>query len=515
MLIFSKKFIAVACLALFLFPFFTINAQAEDIDVAEQPLSAVAGEDRNVMIGRSVLFSAAGSTEGENVKYFWDFGDGIKEENFETTHIYKRSGKYDVLLTVQREQEQVKKEITVSVDKFVTTIINDSTITAEEVKDLQKIASTQGILLTSIRDEEGIDYVLEKKLAQKILEHKEEIKQSQVIILWTQENVGLQSLLEIAQSSVLGDENVLKSLGFANKNIISVTDSGLAVKARIAQSAYNVLRPEFILLASSENIYDLISTTDVQEMIKKLKSKEQDYQLLSVHTQRPLKKLRPWNVLSYLLSFLVNQGMSLNTIYLLFLLPIVATLVALARHVVGISSLGIYVPSVITLVFFITGLKAGILIFLLVLIIGFVMRFAAKKFRISFLPRVAIILTGVSLGIFLVAALASWIGAFDFISLSIFPILIIILLAEKFISAQIKLGSREFIKIVVETFVLSMLCYFFGNWEVIRNLVLGYPEVVLLTIVINFIIGRWSGLRLVEYYRFRKLIKYVGSSDKN
>jgi len=510
-----KKSLVISCLLVFLLPSFVANAQEIDAEIEEQPLTAVAGEDRNVMIGRPVLFSAAGSTEGENVKYFWDFGDGVKEENFETTHIYKRSGKYDVLLTVQRAEEQVKQEITVAVDKFVTTIISDSTIASEEIKDLQKIASTQGILLTSIRDEEDIDYILEKKLAQKILEHKEEIKQSQVIILWTQENIGLQSLLEIAQAFVFGEENILKNLGFANKNIISVTDSGLAVKARIAQSAYNVLRPEFILLASSENIYDLISTTDVQEMVKKLKSKNQEYQLLSVHTQRPLKKIRPWNFLSYLLSFLVNQGMSLNTIYLLFLLPIVATLIALARHIIGISSLGIYVPSVITLVFFITGLKAGILIFLLVLLIGFIMRFVAKKFRVSFLPRVAIILTGVSLGIFLVAALASWIGTFDFISLSIFPILIIILLAEKFISAQIKLGSREFIKIVVETLVLAMLCYFFGNWEVIRNLVLGYPEIVLLTIVINFIIGRWKGLRLIEYYRFRKLIKYAGSSDKN
>ena len=41
-----------------------------------------------------------------------------------------------------------------------------------------------------------------------------------------------------------------------------------------------------------------------------------------------------------------------------------------------------------------------------------------------------------------------------------------------------------------------------------------HPQWVLLTLVVNAFLGRWTGLRLREYFRFREVLKYVDDPKK-
>ena len=49
---------------------------------------------------------------------------------------------------------------------------------------------------------------------------------------------------------------------------------------------------------------------------------------------------------------LLNNGIEKSTIVLLLMLPIVATMVGISRHIIGMRSLGIYLTLIITFIFF-------------------------------------------------------------------------------------------------------------------------------------------------------------------
>lgn len=97
-----------------------------------------------------------------------------------------------------------------------------------------------------------------------------------------------------------------------------------------------------------------------------------------------------------------------------------------------------------------------------------------------------------------------------FTEISIFPILIMIILVEKFIAAQIEKGWHTAIILTIETIIIAIICYFIINWQVLRLFILNNPAIAIFgAVAVNIFLGKWTGLRLVEYIRFKDVIKYV------
>jgi hypothetical protein len=93
-------------------------------------------------------------------------------------------------------------------------------------------------------------------------------------------------------------------------------------------------------------------------------------------------------------------------------------------------------------------------------------------------------------------------------------------LVEKFVSIKTEKGLLTAVILMLETIVVSIFAYFIVGGEInlgfatiqldtIRNLILNYPESTLLLLVLNFLLGKWSGLRLLEYIRFREVIRHL------
>lgn len=211
-------------------------------------------------------------------------------------------------------------------------------------------------------------------------------------------------------------------------------------------------------------------------------------------------------------NFIVEQGVPLQTVALLLMLPIVVTLVAFFRQVVGIKAFGIYTPSIITfalLAFDPNGLKYGIAIFVSVIAVGTLSRLIMKKFRLLYLPRVAMTVSIVSLSLLGILVVGGMTHRTGLAAVSIFPLLILITLAEKFVATQIEKGSRVALILAVETLVISVAGYFLISWSTLIILILEHPWIILFTFLINFSLGKWTGLRITELFRFRKIIKHL------
>lgn len=214
------------------------------------------------------------------------------------------------------------------------------------------------------------------------------------------------------------------------------------------------------------------------------------------------------NGMNQFISLALSNGVPLDTLILVLILPIIVTVIAFFRQVVGIKAFGIYTPAIITFAFLATNeIRYGITIFITVIIFGTLTRLLLKQFRLLYLPRVAIMITIVGFSILALLIIGGIYNRTGLASVSIFPILIMITLVEKFVAVQIEKGGRAAVVLAIETLVISVVGYYIASWDILIRYILHYPWISLLTLPANIFLGKWTGLRLIEYFRFRQIIK--------
>jgi hypothetical protein len=80
--------------------------------------------------------------------------------------------------------------------------------------------------------------------------------------------------------------------------------------------------------------------------------------------------------------------------------------------------------------------------------------------------------------------------------------LLFLILSDRITSVQLQSDFHEMVRIVGSTVLLGVVGYILLASTTFRDMVLVYPEVILLLIPANILIGRYLGLRLTEYVRF-------------
>ena len=219
-------------------------------------------------------------------------------------------------------------------------------------------------------------------------------------------------------------------------------------------------------------------------------------------------KWRGWNSLSFLISKAIERGVPANTIVLLLLLPLVATLVSVLHYLLGVSGYGIFMPTMMAVAFLATGTMGGLVLFAVILAITLLSNLAVKKLKLHFWPARSITLLFVGLGVFGGMMLVAYLKIFEVGNISIFPILFMILLTEDFVRTQLVKSKREAVRLTVGTLVLGGLGAMMMSMKWLQDVVLNYAEVVvILVILINIIVGNYSGIRLSEIKRFKGAIR--------
>ena len=79
-------------------------------------------------------------------------------------------------------------------------------------------------------------------------------------------------------------------------------------------------------------------------------------------------------------------------------------------------------------------------------------------------------------------------------TIAVFPMLIMVTLAEKFVSSMSGRGYYGAILLMFETTIVALICYWVVEWQYLQNIILAYPEIILLIILVNLLLGRWTGL---------------------
>lgn len=247
-----------------------------------------------------------------------------------------------------------------------------------------------------------------------------------------------------------------------------------------------------------------------EEDVTRPEEPEQRDEVFELFQKRPADNLSPFNFAAYAIQSSVKAGVPSRTIILILLLPMLATIIAFIRHVVGLPSIGLLVPIALSITLLSTGITAGLVLLASIILGSTIARIVLKKVRIMQLPKMAMSMFIVSIMIFAVLTLGAMAGVIVVKQLSIFPVLLLILLSEQIISVQLERSFQEMLVITLVTFALGMVGFVVLSSQFIRNTFLLYPELIFLLIPINILIGRYFGLRLLEYFRFASISRHAG-----
>ena len=285
------------------------------------------------------------------------------------------------------------------------------------------------------------------------------------------------------------------------------------VKGAHAQSFFDEPQPS--ITVASDSAEASASARELEE-IARLKQQDvtrpegpEDEQALQLFKQRPAEKLTITNALAFLVQSSVKSGVPSRTIILILLLPMLATIIAFIRHVIGLPSIGMLVPVALSITLLSTGITAGLILLATIILGSTFARIVLKKVRIMQLPKMAFSMFIVSIFLFLVLTMSAMAGILVVKQLSIFPVLLLILLSEQIIAVQQERSAQEMIIISMVTFAIGILGFLLLSSTHLRNTILLYPEFILVLIPLNIIVGRYFGLRLMEYFRFSSIMRHA------
>lgn len=224
--------------------------------------------------------------------------------------------------------------------------------------------------------------------------------------------------------------------------------------------------------------------------------------------ENQIGELSPFNALGHGIRFAVAEGVPANTLILVLMFPLVATMVVFTRHVVGLKSFGIFTPALLAVAFLSTGLTIGILLFAFIILVSSIARYMIKRVKIQYMPRMAIFMWIVSMGIFFILMSSPILGREELMTIGIFPILILILLNEDYLDLQITQNFSTSMRVVLETVIVAIICYFLMNWEFLQRAVLLKPEIFIVCLLaVIALIEKYDGLRFLEIWRFRNILE--------
>jgi hypothetical protein len=224
--------------------------------------------------------------------------------------------------------------------------------------------------------------------------------------------------------------------------------------------------------------------------------------------KRDTAHLRFSNIAPYSIQYTINAGVPANTIVLILLLPLLATIVVAFRYLVGLSGIGLLVPIALSITLLATDVTPGFIMLAAIIVASLVSRFFLKRFPIMQMPKVALSMLMVSIFLLLALTISSIYGIIDVRNLSIFPILLFILLSDRIVTIFLERDFIETIQTTVITLFLAILGFLLLTWEQLRLFTLIYPEWILLLIPINILIGRYFGLRVTEYIKFQPVLRH-------
>ena len=344
----------------------------------------------------------------------------------------------------------------------------------------------------------------EEAIMNKIITNIPEIQKTKTLIINTTK---FDILLQL-----LGKMNVSENLNLKEKTIYLVTNSNKFALKRTLAKYIKPLEITKVYTLSQSKLLNFLSTFS----LGKITNNEEYITPFSLSFQETPKYL----VISYLIDRLIAHGFPVELISMFLILSLGALIVSILRQFVGFSVFGIYSPLLFAVSMSILGVQLSLWLLLVGLITKLIMRLFTKRIYLLHNAKSALLI----ILYFFLLLIFFWLNTILGLNLIdinifingyiIFPILFIVLVSDKVFNEWFKLFSKGRRVAFVEFLIVSFAVYglFYRTW--LKHLLLAFPELLLLIFLLNIAVGRFTGLQLLEYFRFMPLLKNSSGTEE-
>lgn len=189
----------------------------------------------------------------------------------------------------------------------------------------------------------------------------------------------------------------------------------------------------------------------------------------------------------------------------MLMIPLGALLIVILRNVVGIKTLGTFMPVLIALSFRESEPLWGGILFCAIVAVSLLVRAYFEHLRLLLVPRLASVLTVIVLILVFTSLLLHRLGIEKGMSVALFPMVILTMFVERMSLAWDELGPRVAIRKGLLTMAVALLINYIISVRWISHLLFVFPELLLVLLSVNLLLGRYTGYRLLELKRFRSL----------
>jgi hypothetical protein len=192
----------------------------------------------------------------------------------------------------------------------------------------------------------------------------------------------------------------------------------------------------------------------------------------------------------------------------LLLLPIAALMVCIYRNVIGLGSFGTFAPALVGLAFRDLGSLPGILVFVSLVLIGWVMRRVLDHYHLLQVPRMAFLLSLVVIVLISAVVAANYqdLAATKYVSL--FPMVILTGMIERFWTLEVEDSTASSFGTLLSTLIIAASISLFLSLHALVRHMFRFPETLGFVMAAQLLIGRYTGYRLSEILRFRDFLKH-------
>jgi len=206
-------------------------------------------------------------------------------------------------------------------------------------------------------------------------------------------------------------------------------------------------------------------------------------------------------------SLFVLPNESQNAFKRLLLIPIGALVVVLLRVLIGLKTSGTFMSVLIAMAFMQTELVPGLVMFILVVSLGLIVRSYLSYLNLLLVARISAVLI-IVVGIMAVVAVFAYkLGFKDAISITFFPMIILAWTIERMSIVWEEDGAKEVFIQGGGSLGVAVIAYFAMINPIMQFWTFNFPEFLLAVLGLIILIGRYSGYRLSELYRFASMVK--------
>ena len=459
----------------------------------------------NISVGETLkidLTDIKNTFEEENIILEWssEWEETISGEVFEKS--FERTGKKEINLSIFSNDTGEKRFILSSqIEAFVYDVsvpfIFSDKIEQQKIDDFIEVAGQSGVYMHNMwvyKEKELIDTDFSEILSQ--YNGYSSSPSDYIWIWWEKEFI----------FSVLSKINTLNIPAEKKLNIVAISWFNT-----------NILKNYLNNFVSNKNsIWNVVIMNDsIKFQIVKNPASTNMLQSELENNWYDFLKIEPGNDVSELMfvskfiNNLSNKGFSTSDIYILILLPFLFTLVSFFKHLIWISPMWLIITVLFSVLFFKVWALASTVVMASLLFINLGISKLISKQTLLYTPKISFIIV---INIVIFTAIMNLLFKYSILDVNLSDtiyIILFIIVSERLINVIVSKEFREYKNNLANTFIIAIFAYMIFSIGFIKVFILAYPEIIMLLAPANYVMWRFTWLRITEYLRFKEVIKSI------